>query len=714
MKTSFSFRKFYFAVKASVWLIGLNNDHRTFTSILELGKRIEKLIKLSGFTFTVSYLKECYRLITKHLSGEQVSRIDNPRVAVRRGLPLIIPFYLRNQIEDGNTRILKGVLSVLSLFRTMPSYPKLKLETITGPFDGLIKTLPEVNLVTEKLKSKFGKLPKYFDIKSPKGIFTPGRDLALLTSAGPNASSQVSGYPLDALAFRDNPIMLARYKSFAKKTNHVDLFEKLRDEIKALSNEKTLETVSKLIKPGPLKLGKLALKYEAAGKVRVFAIVDGWTQSLLKPLHKNLFHILRWFDSDGTFNQLAPIYRLLAEGKKEFYSFDLTAATDRLPIQLQSDIISSLFQDEEMGLLWKDILTDRDFHLNAKDFPELSGIYRYEVGQPMGALSSWAMLALTHHFIIQIASIRIGRKDWFKDYAVLGDDVVIADKLVADSYLVLMNQLGVSINLSKSVISENGSLEFAKQFFFKGENLSPFGPKALFELLSQPLKMKEFFMNYFPTEEVDTTVLLASIQDLFKRSESVATAKWVQRIQSTYWDLVSMFGLNLVNDLSPSLTALGVDSLLQGTEDLEYKKSIDSLLLSQVTRGWFRGIESDLMNYSKYQRYYLKLGIQSLPSTDALLTVLSVALGKSASHYLYDFEELPFSERLRLAYSEHGKLCFPLEEQGKQKRRNPSRRSKSLLFAKQILELLAQDRPNLMITLVKQSQAVPVRKTGGP
>ena len=25
---------------------------------------------------------------------------------------------------------------------------------------------------------------------------------------------------------------------------------------------------------------------------------------------------------------------------------------------------------------------------------------RYAVGQPMGALSSWAMLALTHHFIV--------------------------------------------------------------------------------------------------------------------------------------------------------------------------------------------------------------------------------------------------------------------------------------------------------------------------
>jgi hypothetical protein len=32
-----------------------------------------------------------------------------------------------------------------------------------------------------------------------------------------------------------------------------------------------------------------------------------------------------------------------------------------------------------------------------------SGPYRYSVGQPMGAYSSWAMLAITHHYIVQQA-----------------------------------------------------------------------------------------------------------------------------------------------------------------------------------------------------------------------------------------------------------------------------------------------------------------------
>jgi hypothetical protein len=88
------------------------------------------------------------------------------------------------------------------------------------------------------------------------------------------------------------------------------------------------------------------------------------------------------------------------------------------------------------------------------------------------------MLALTHHVIVQIAAARVGKPN-FKLYAVLGDDVVIADQSVAKSYHYIMSDvLGVGINLSKSLISVH-SFEFAKQTFHKGINVSPIGPKNL-------------------------------------------------------------------------------------------------------------------------------------------------------------------------------------------------------------------------------------------
>lgn len=99
----------------------------------------------------------------------------------------------------------------------------------------------------------------------------------------------------------------------------------------------------------------------------------------------------------------------------------------------------------------------------------------YQTGQPMGALSSWAMLAITHHLIVQ-KSWRMAYpsedKAWFTDYEILGDDIVIFDKLVADTYLSYMRLLGVEINLSKSVVSNNGSFEFAKNTYYKTHNIS--------------------------------------------------------------------------------------------------------------------------------------------------------------------------------------------------------------------------------------------------
>jgi hypothetical protein len=92
----------------------------------------------------------------------------------------------------------------------------------------------------------------------------------------------------------------------------------------------------------------------------------------------------------------------------------------------------------------------------------------------MGALSSWGSLDLTHHVIVQIAAILSGQPLLFKEYAVLGDDMVIWNQPVSVNYLKIMKFLGMEVNLSKSVISPRGlGLEFAKKTFFKGVDVSP-------------------------------------------------------------------------------------------------------------------------------------------------------------------------------------------------------------------------------------------------
>lgn len=113
--------------------------------------------------------------------------------------------------------------------------------------------------------------------------------------------------------------------------------------------------------------------------------------------------------------------------------------------------------------------------------------FRYAVGQPMGALSSWAMLALIHHFIIQVAAWEVNgtHGGLFKAYAVLGDDVVIADHRVAKRYLRILADIGVECGIHKSILSRKAKgLEFAKTTFVDSQNVSPISLDELSESLT--------------------------------------------------------------------------------------------------------------------------------------------------------------------------------------------------------------------------------------
>jgi len=95
-------------------------------------------------------------------------------------------------------------------------------------------------------------------------------------------------------------------------------------------------------------------------------------------------------------------------------------------------------------------------------------------------LSSWAAFSLTHHVVIEFCAFKEGFKS-FKDYAIIGDDVVIWNPMVARRYKNFMDEIGVSINLSKSLISDDHNLriEFAKRILYQGYEISGLRPNAL-------------------------------------------------------------------------------------------------------------------------------------------------------------------------------------------------------------------------------------------
>lgn len=138
---------------------------------------------------------------------------------------------------------------------------------------------------------------------------------------------------------------------------------------------------------GPI--GRLAFKEEAAGKLRVFAMAEVLTQSLMKPLHLKLFDLFKLLPNDGTHDQEKAFSyaQSLAQKHGRSFGYDLSSATDRLPVKCQAQILSSLF-GSDFGKVWMSILVDRPYVVGPNSYNIEEGEYYYKVGQPMGALSS--------------------------------------------------------------------------------------------------------------------------------------------------------------------------------------------------------------------------------------------------------------------------------------------------------------------------------------
>lgn len=212
---------------------------------------------------------------------------------------------------------------------------------------------------------------------------------------------------------------------------------------------------------------RLHHRLDFEGKRRPIAIFDYWSQAALKGVHDSVFRLLRKLPSDMTFDQ-----GRFARGDLTgpYFCYDLHAATDRFPVSFQERVIAQL-TDVDRARAWRAILTNYQFLT-----PE-GQLVKYQVGQPMGGFSSWAVFSLCHHLVVQVAARRCGlHKFW--DYWLLGDDIVIRNKDVASQYLGLLHDLGVEVSLDKSMVSED-TFEFAKRLFHNGEEVSGLSINAL-------------------------------------------------------------------------------------------------------------------------------------------------------------------------------------------------------------------------------------------
>lgn len=457
------------------------------------------------------------------LAMQELRSVDANGHGIEDSILSIYPPVVGPKMDPRLQKDVVGILTVMTIFRTFKTKVTPTLNTVTAPFGGKVKTSERSTLMVALRRLGLISGIGYNVPRLSVGKFTPYKS----TKTGPNGSISSLGASLDALALLHEPMVLfsllnwmlfyqgAYFYSLLLITNIVIfgpiyLFFAYGIELLLIISSFNSSlfgfifrlTSSLRISIGKgkgirhrLYSGKLSVVYDQAGKARVVASINWWIQSAFKGLHASIFRFLETVPTDGTFDQKRSFDQFLEKYSSNHLmsGFDLSAATDRLPIELQKDILIAAGLP---GNLWQNIL-NFPYVAPFDTIEEAPLEVRYAVGQPMGAYSSWAMLALTHHVIVHMAATNASlRLTDDVNYAVLGDDFIINNNGVATEYLKIMSSLGVSISLGKSVIS-NRFTEFAKTLRGPGVNLSPIGAGAVLSATRSAYMFPQLFLASF-------------------------------------------------------------------------------------------------------------------------------------------------------------------------------------------------------------------------
>ncbi|CAK9153102.1 unnamed protein product [Ilex paraguariensis] len=401
----------------------------------------------------------------------------------RSGIPRFIPPQYRKILRRGDDpRVIRVVLSICALSRLIKVVPKrgLRVNPSTIHIPNFQLGEPAQKLCVKLLTSGFSMLgayaPAYRKIPlrlgfSFKPMFTSGPNTTKdfrkessvkLRNSVPLAEKwkkfQMTIYhslPVDASAlftlFKPEDLAVIGSLWFSDREiipdsgydNPVDPVKEGTDGFGWLINSllppaQALWWDTMVTRP---EAGRFGRKLEGSGKIRLFAIANPIFQTLLRPLHDWVMKVLSTIKMDGTFNQLAPLHRL--KGMKDLYSFDLKSAQVEeglLPVDLSGSLLASLFGDS-LAQSWCFLMTMVGFRSPDRLPSRLKArVYRFTRGQPLGYYSSWPVFTLTHHALVWLAAYEVYPGRRFEDYAILGDDIVIADRKVALEYQRIMEE----------------------------------------------------------------------------------------------------------------------------------------------------------------------------------------------------------------------------------------------------------------------------------
>jgi len=419
-----------------------------------------KEITSRGLKSTIQLAKQLQRIGTGIALGIDFTPLPWRKVIPGTKIPMVLKPLV--PLLQGTTSDKRLALSVLMAYRLIHLPIEIDTSAITAP----------ISKPLGSLEDKFRLFVKQSDLFS-HGPIKPDRkkqhdNLGFLSSKnGPNGQAVLNAH-FDAFALFPEEELKASIQWLLDYT------------LPEIGN--SFRTVMGDIKTKELKISrpvlhsKISTISEGGGKMRNIAIVDYWTQNSLIWLHDQVMSLLKRWKSDSTYSQSDGFKRVisLANERKYNASFDLSSATDRFPIQLQKIVVSHIF-GEEFATHWETVISKRVFAI-----PQTQDKVRWEVGQPLGALSSWGVFALTHHLVIKYCA----GSHTFTDYQILGDDVCIFNEGVADAYKKFMEDCSVRINLDKSLVSQSPHRvygEFAKRIFLNSEEITGLPPKILIE-----------------------------------------------------------------------------------------------------------------------------------------------------------------------------------------------------------------------------------------
>lgn len=416
-------------------------------------------IKNNGKQYTLGLYKDCYAFLRNYLLELPTQPISFCKVD-SKGIPK--PLWVLRPLIKGSRENQRLALSIAR------SFEQIRLEVDYSSLDAITDEMPrETEKSVRDLSKKFKRFLKRFTLKRKWYLgalsdpIQPWSKVITSLSKGPNGPTVASAH-LDAIAVSQAPELAKSIEELNRALGQDWITSWMKQQSDASDSKETYYT------------GRIGSSAEPAGKTRIFAIGDYWSQLSLKPIQISLYRTLQSISTDATSDQDKGFSSLVKESSGHpTYCFDLSSASDRIPAKMQRYRLE-LMANRHVAESWYSVMTKRDFFVKAT-----GQSVRWAVGQPLGLLSSFPSFALWHHDIVQFAAnwenFHKGRPlRFFKQYRILGDDIVIYNKEVARRYQWLLKRIGLTINLQKSVIGDsvNSQIEFAKRLALRGKEMS--------------------------------------------------------------------------------------------------------------------------------------------------------------------------------------------------------------------------------------------------